>query len=143
MARRPPYVQLLHGPIGELQPTAERAKVPAAGPVLLTDCLLEPSPITSAPREPASPVLAQGSSDLASLVAGLLDRREFDIYRKILLEVDRIVLVAVLRHVQGNQVQASELLGISRTTLRAKLRALHRSAGKPLHSKLDPRLCDA
>jgi DNA-binding protein Fis len=30
----------------------------------------------------------------------------------------------VLRHTKGNQAQASELLGISRTTLRAKLRAL-------------------
>ena len=28
-------------------------------------------------------------------------------------------------HVNGNQVKASALLGISRTTLRSKLRALH------------------
>jgi two-component system nitrogen regulation response regulator GlnG len=117
------------GHSGKLQPTLERAKVPPAGPVFLTDCLSEPLHIASPRSEPADLIPAQGAPDLASLVAGLLARREFDIYRKVLLEVDRIVLVAVLRHVQGNQVQASELLGISRTTLRAKLRALRRGAG--------------
>ena len=30
----------------------------------------------------------------------------------------------VLNHVQGNQVLASEILGISRTTLRSKIQAL-------------------
>jgi two-component system nitrogen regulation response regulator GlnG len=57
-----------------------------------------------------------------------------DIYRTVIAEVDRATLAAVLRHVHGNQVHASELLGISRTTLRAKLQALdmlHPPPGEP------------
>jgi two-component system nitrogen regulation response regulator GlnG len=62
--------------------------------------------------------------DVAALVADLLRAGETDIYRRVTQVVDRTVLSAVLHHVRGNQVQASELLGISRTTLRAKLQTL-------------------
>jgi two-component system nitrogen regulation response regulator GlnG len=54
------------------------------------------------------------------------------VYRKASLEADRVILETVLRHVKGSQVQASELLGISRTTLRAKLRALGMALEKQL-----------
>ena len=54
----------------------------------------------------------------------MLRGEELDIYRRVCLEMDRIVLGTVLHHVKGNQVKASELLGISRTTLRAKIRGL-------------------
>jgi two-component system nitrogen regulation response regulator GlnG len=46
--------------------------------------------------------------------------------------VDRVVIETVLRHAKGNQVVASELLGISRTTLRAKLRSLGLAIEKQL-----------
>jgi two-component system nitrogen regulation response regulator GlnG len=58
---------------------------------------------------------------VAALVHQLLSSGSGDIYRRVIQEVDRVVLSEVLRHVRGNQVHASELLGISRTTLRAKL----------------------
>lgn len=59
-----------------------------------------------------------------ALVMEMLQAGQGDIYRRVTVQVDRALLEAVLRHVHGNQVQASELLGISRTTLRAKLRTL-------------------
>jgi DNA-binding NtrC family response regulator len=59
--------------------------------------------------------------DVADFTTSLLDAGDDEIYRRICHEVDRIVLETVLRHVNGNQVLASELLGISRTTLRAKM----------------------
>lgn len=65
-----------------------------------------------------------GSVDLAKLVANLSGNGHDDIYREIHDIVDRQMLREVLRQVDGNQVAASKLLGISRTTLRNKLEAL-------------------
>jgi two-component system nitrogen regulation response regulator GlnG len=39
-------------------------------------------------------------------------------------QLDRLLLRMTLRHTGGNQVQAARLLGISRQTLRAKIRDL-------------------
>ena len=47
-----------------------------------------------------------------------------NIYYHVQAAVDRVVLDAVLEHAKGNQVEAAELLGISRNTLRSKLRNL-------------------
>jgi nitrogen regulation protein NR(I) len=111
------------GNVRELQSAIKYAYVRSAGEVLTPDCL--PETIGAAPglRPPSSP--GEGITlDLGELVVRMLQNGENDIYRKVCLAMDRVVLEAVLRHVKGSQVQASELLGISRTTLRAKLRAL-------------------
>ena len=42
-----------------------------------------------------------------------------------------------MRHVRGNQVRASEVLGIARNTLRAKLRAAGLAVAKHLRSDPD------
>ena len=59
--------------------------------------------------------------DLVRYIRSLLGNGETDLYRRVQTEMDRVLLREVLAHVHDNQVQASELLGISRTTLRSKL----------------------
>jgi two-component system nitrogen regulation response regulator GlnG len=100
--------------------------------VLTADCL--PESLTAGPVSPRPAAPGPVGFDLAEKLAALLRAGEPDIYRKVSLMVDRLVLETVLRHVKGNQVQASELLGISRTTLRAKLRALGLAVEKQLLS---------
>ena len=47
--------------------------------------------------------------------------RASDLYRMVLTEVEAPLLDEVLRHCRGNQTRASQLLGITRATLRKKL----------------------
>ena len=116
------------GNVRQLQSVLKFAVIHAAGEVLTMDCLPENfRPPGAAPPRPRPPAPA-GLPDVAELVARLLRDGETDVYRRAAAETDRAVLEAVLRHVRGNQVQASELLGISRTTLRAKLRGLGMAA---------------
>ncbi|HEV3144508.1 MAG TPA: helix-turn-helix domain-containing protein [Gemmataceae bacterium] len=70
-----------------------------------------------------TPVIDARSLDVGQLIAGLLSAQETDIFRKVNTAVERVVIEAVLRHVRGNQVAASQMLGISRTTLRNKMKS--------------------
>lgn len=109
------------GNVRELQSSLKYAIVKAAGEVLTPDCLPESVrlPATAA----AEPPLPAGALDLAALVRRLLASGDNEIYRHIHAKVDEIILPQVLQHVGGSQVLASQVLGISRTTLRARLAA--------------------
>jgi DNA-binding NtrC family response regulator len=114
------------GNVRQLQSALKYAIIRASGEVLTLDSLPE-NLLQPGSELPGSGALVR-LPDVATHTAGLLRAGETDLYRQICLEMDRTVLDVVLRHVNGNQVQASELLGISRTTLRAKLRALSMTA---------------
>jgi two-component system nitrogen regulation response regulator GlnG len=119
------------GNIRELQSVLKYAIIRSAGEVLTLDCL--PENLRAAPSAPPpAPVLEAPTLDVGLLTSNLLRAGETDIYRRVGMAVDRVVMETVLRHAKGNQVQASELLGISRTTLRAKLRALRMTVEKSL-----------
>lgn len=113
------------GNVRELENAIRYAVVQAVGAVLTFDCL--PAAVRGGPAAQAVTGL-----DVAALVADLLRVGSTDVYRQVTQAVDRVVLTAVLEHAHGNQKQASDLLGISRTTLRAKLQALGLGVEKQL-----------
>ncbi len=62
--------------------------------------------------------------DLAALVREKLGSSSGELYAQVHDEVDRVLFSQVLDHTRGNQRDAARLLGISRQTMRVKLRAL-------------------
>jgi DNA-binding NtrC family response regulator len=110
------------GNVRELQSVIKYALVQTVGDVLTPGSL--PEIVRSGTL--ATHQAETGFADLhvARMVERLLHEGESDIYRKVYQEVDRLIINMALNHVKGSQAQASQLLGISRTTLRAKLGAL-------------------
>jgi two-component system nitrogen regulation response regulator GlnG len=115
------------GNVRELQNVVRYALMHARGNCITPDSL---PPSVDARRRAKGPTDDQ-PLDVAGYVRQLLGMGEPEIYRALIDEVDRVALREVLAHVGGNQVQASELLGISRSTLRSKLAELGMLVMKP------------
>ncbi len=109
------------GNVRELQGAIKNALVNATGEVITPDCL--PDNIRYGVELPAPIAASAGDSllDVVSLVRRLLQEEEPDVYHKIQSAMDQVVVAEAMRHVDNNQVEAARRLGISRTTLRAKL----------------------
>ena len=61
---------------------------------------------------------------LSDYFSNLNGHRPARLYNLVLREVEEPLLRAVLDYADGNQSQAAEILGITRTTLRKKLRSM-------------------
>jgi len=83
-------------------------------------------------------VLREIAPQVGHYIQTLLDQGAQDLHRRVHSEIDRILLEAVLRHVGGHQQEAADVLGISRTTLRARLRTLGLGAEGLAESDSDP-----
>jgi nitrogen regulation protein NR(I) len=118
------------GNVRELQSAIKYAFVQSTGEILAPHCL----PETVRTREGGGLSLRHeprsGLIDVAKRLQNLLESGSTDVYRQIHAAVDRILLDEVLRYADGNQVLASQLLGISRTTLRSKLSGLDSPGGQ-------------
>lgn len=65
-----------------------------------------------------------GITDWDTFIDSRLERGSDDLYADAVTETERKLLTRVLRHTHGNQAQASRILGITRASLRKKLRIL-------------------
>jgi two-component system, NtrC family, response regulator AtoC len=123
------------GNVRELQSVLKQGLLQMGGSVLLPEFLPAALlsevalPVPSAAAEqvvPAGSVDEQGPAlfDWERFVCERLESGSEQIYAQALAIMEREVISRVLRHCGGNQAQAARLLGITRTTLRTKIRAL-------------------
>ncbi|MFO0905554.1 MAG: sigma-54 dependent transcriptional regulator [Pirellulales bacterium] len=114
------------GNVRELYSAIRYAIVQSSGEIVTLDCL--PEVVRSGGVSDQPSTIGDAWSGVRQIIQELLDCGSNDIYRQVGQLVDRALLELVLNHCQGNQLQAAERLGISRVTLRGKLRALRGEA---------------
>jgi two-component system nitrogen regulation response regulator GlnG len=110
------------GNIRELQGVLKQAILKASGSVLVPTFLPELSP----GAEPAADTLPEAAADsfFGPFILRRLREGATALSGEAHQHLDRMLLRLTLRHTDGNQVQAARLLGISRQTLRQKVRQL-------------------
>ncbi len=110
------------GNVRELQTALKYAFVQTAGDIITPDCL--PDSVQRGGTTPGHGNFVSSQARLAEEVRSRIRRKEDNLYHTMHEELERILLEEALEAADGNQVLASKLLGISRTTLRAKLSLL-------------------
>jgi len=109
------------GNVRELQNVLKQSLLAAAGNVLAPEFL----PPHIGPPDADKPGEAVGASTpLQAFVEERLHAGSTTLYEEALRRMERIVLTRVLQHTAGNQVQAARILGITRGSLRTKIRDL-------------------
>ncbi len=106
------------GNIRELESVLKQALLNAKGSVLLPAFLPPLNGPRPAPAEPG------GQLDLQDFIARRLSPQANAVYADTHRQVDRILFAAALEYTDGNHREAARLLGISRQTMRVKLRSL-------------------
>ncbi len=105
------------GNVRELQSVLKQALLRASGAVLLPSFLPE---LSSAPANSSPPV---PTLDIDRFIEDHLTPETTNLYAEIHRELDRVLMTRVLKYTKGNHRHAARLLGISRQTVRVKLRA--------------------
>ena len=119
------------GNIRELQSVLKQALLRSTGPVLVPAFL--PESLGEYRTRPLATTADEGGLQVGSFVRRRMEAGSEEIYREVHHRLDQFLLPLVLESTDGNRFQAARLLGISRKTLRVKLREL---------DLLDPRSAD-
>jgi len=111
------------GNVRELQSVLKQALLQATGPVLLSDFLPASVKTASPPPERGSEE-AMREGGLEAFIESRLQAGTQQLYAEALERLERLLVTRVLRHTGGNQLQAAKILGITRGSLRTKIRDL-------------------
>jgi two-component system, NtrC family, response regulator AtoC len=112
------------GNVRELQSALKQALLQMRGSVLAVDYLPAAVAGRAASGTPEPSDGSDGVFNWDEFVAGHIAEGTENLYAESLERMEREVLVRVLRHTDGNQLQAARLLGITRGSLRNKIRTL-------------------
>ena len=104
------------GNVRELQSVLKQAFLQAGGEVLLPEFVTIPTPH-------ALGAVGRFAMDWDAFIAERLKADSNELYAEALAIMERELLARVLTHTGGNQLRAASLLGMTRGTLRNKLRA--------------------
>ncbi|WP_145117142.1 sigma-54-dependent transcriptional regulator [Rosistilla oblonga] len=115
------------GNVRELQSAVKHVLLEATGPVIvpafLPDVIREPAAHESG-RVSTSTGSTTNTFNFAEMTRQRLQAGSEDIHRDLVSIAEREIFAEVLRHTDGNLTQAAKRLGITRTTLRARLESL-------------------
>ena len=106
------------GNVRQLQNCVQAAVFQTAGHTLLAADLPGLTPAEAAPAP------SGGAFDLIATIEAMLRDGSNNVHGRVVALVERELITRALRHTHGHQAQASDVLGINRTTLRHKLREL-------------------
>jgi two-component system nitrogen regulation response regulator GlnG len=126
------------GNVRELQSTLKQGLLQMSGAVLLPDYLPISHPAPAASELPAAGAEARPALDWERFIAERLDAGSKDLYAECLGVLERQLLTRILQRTGGNQLRAAELLGITRGSLRHKLRALGITVERSISQDGDP-----
>ncbi len=108
------------GNVRELQSALKQALLRAGGSVLMPESL--PEALTR--RGDSAPAGADDGLTMAQFIDRRIAAGSEDLYAESLRRLERLLVTKVLQHTGGNQLQAAKVLGITRGSLRNKVREL-------------------
>ena len=123
------------GNVRELQSVLKQAilQTPPGG-VVLAEYLSE---TITGPKAAPIALPSEGQFSWDRFVADRITANSENLYREAQELMEREVILGVLRHTGGNQVHAARILGITRGSLRTKIKSLNIAIGKTVWSEDD------
>lgn len=122
------------GNLRELQSVLKQALLRTTGPILIPDFL---PPLSPPSEKSKSSAIERNRFDLEAYIRQRLSEQSEDLYAETLEQMEHILLTRVLNETGGNQVQAARILGITRGSLRTKIRTLGITIEKSVWSDED------